>query len=132
MKVVISDPKTGKTYQTDVAKEQEAGLVGLKIGDLVEGAIVGANAYKLQITGGSDKEGFPMRRDVSGPRRIRALLSSGTGIQTSRKGERRIKSVRGNTISENIMQLNTKVTEYGEKSLDELFPLKQKEGKTNV
>lgn len=128
MKLVISDPKTGKSYQAEVPKEKEGALIGRKIGDSIEGAIVGADGYKLQITGGSDSTGVPMRKDIPGGRRIYAILSSGPGIRTRRKGERRRKSVRGNTIVEETVQINTKVVEYGSKPLDELFP-KEKEKK---
>lgn len=129
MKVVISDPKTGRSYQTEIAKDKETALVGLKIGDPLDGGAVGAAGYKLQITGGSDKDGFPMRKDLRGGRKARLLLSGGVGFRAKRKGERRKKSVRGNLITDQMVQINTKVTEAGEKKLEELFPPKPKEEK---
>jgi len=129
MKVVISDPKTGRSYQTEIAKDKEAALVGLKLGDALDGGAVGAGGYKLQITGGSDKDGFPMRRDLRGGRKARLLLSGGVGFRAKRKGERRKKSVRGNLITDQMVQINTKVAEAGEKKLEELFPPKPKEEK---
>jgi small subunit ribosomal protein S6e len=129
MKVVISDPKTGRSYQTEIGKDKETAIVGLKLGDPLDGGAVGAGGYKLQITGGSDKDGFPMRKDLRGGRKARLLLSSGVGFRAKRKGERRKKSVRGNLITDQMVQINTKVVEAGEKKLEELFPPKPKEEK---
>jgi len=129
MKLVVSDPKTGKTYQTEIQKDKETALIGLKIGDAFDGGLAGASGYKLMVTGGSDKEGFPMRKDVRGSRRKGIFISSGTGIKHGESGERKKKAVRGNTISDQTMQVNTKVVEYGEKKLEELFPSKKKEEK---
>jgi len=129
MKVVISDPKTGKSYQTEIGKEKETSLAGLKVGDPLDGGAVGAGGYKLKITGGSDKDGFPMRKDLRGGRKARLLLSSGVGFRPKLKGERRKKSLRGNLITDQIAQINTVVIEAGEKKLEELFPPKPKEEK---
>ena len=129
MKIVMSDPKTGKTYQAEIPKEKEGSLTGMKVGDTVEGGIAGAPGYKLQITGGSDKDGVPIRPDVAGSRRKKSILSSGPGIRVKEKGERRRKAVRGNVITGEIVQLNTKVIEAGEKKLEEIFPPKAKEEK---
>ena len=122
MKLVISDPKTGKSYGAEVPKDREASLLGKKIGDKAEGGAFGAEGYELQITGGSDLAGFPMRSDVSGPRRAGVILSSGPGFHGSGKGTREKRNVRGNIISDQIVQVNAKVTQPGSKGLDELFP----------
>lgn len=124
MKLVISD-KDGKSYQADVPKERERAFVGLRIGDVFD-AGASAPGYKLRINGGSDGDGTPMRRDVKGARRVRALLSSGAGFRGTRAGERRIKKVRGDTVTEAIVQLNASVAEAGAKPLAELFPAKPK------
>ena len=129
MKLVVSDPKTGRTYQAEIAKDKESALIGLKIGDAVDGGAVGAPGYKLMITGGSDKDGFPMRKDVKGSRRKHLLISSGTGMIPKSEGERRKKAVRGSVISDQIMQVNSKIVEYGEKKLEEIFPAVKKEEK---
>ncbi|AEF96909.1 30S ribosomal protein S6e [Methanotorris igneus] len=119
-KVVVADPKEGKCYQVEV--ETDA-LIGKKIGDVIDGKIVGLEGYKLQITGGSDYCGFPMRPDVHGSGRVRILLSKGPGFRPKEKGERRRKTVRGNTISSDIVQVNTKIVEYGDKPVAELLGL---------
>ncbi|MHA1469026.1 MAG: S6e family ribosomal protein, partial [Candidatus Asgardarchaeia archaeon] len=74
----------------------------------------GVSGVKLQITGGSDIAGFPMRADIEGPIKKYILLSGGVGFRPRRKGERRRKLVRGNTISEDIVQINMKII-YPEK-----------------
>ena len=122
MKLVISDSKTGKSYGVEVPKDKDAVLIGKKIGDKLEGGAFGAEGYELIITGGSDLAGFPMSRDVSGARRVGVILSNGTGFTKHAKGERAKRNVRGNLISDQIMQINAKVVTAGPKSLEELFP----------
>ena len=125
MKMVIGDPKTGKTYQVDVPSEKEVLLYGKKIGDEIEGDVVGLGGYVFVITGGSDKSGFPMRKDVHGSRKIKTILSGGVGFNPTRKGERRKKTVRGNTVSAEIAQLNVKVVKDGASSLEEMLGKKE-------
>lgn len=117
----ISDPETGKTYKVEVKDPQARRLVGLKIGDTFDGGVVGLPGYELQVTGGTDKDGFPMRPDISGPGRHDVLLASGPGFRPKRRGERRRKKVRGNTISEAIVQVNTKIVRRGQKPVEELL-----------
>jgi small subunit ribosomal protein S6e len=124
-KLVISEGE--KTHQIEVEQTQSKRLIGLKIGEEIEASIVGLAGYKLKITGGSDKNGFPMKKDVDGPRRIKSLLSGGLGFKPKRDGQRRRKTVRGNTVSDDIVQINTIVTEKGAKSIDELLGSKEAE-----
>lgn len=123
-KLVVSDPKTRKTYQKEISKG-ESGLFGRKIGDTMKGDLLGLKGYELKITGGSDKQGFPMRPDMKGVGRKRSLLTGRPGFHPSRQGEKKRKSVRGNTISEEIVQVNTKVIKEGGKKLEELFGKKE-------
>lgn len=118
-KLVISEGE--KSHQIEVKDTQSKKLIGLKIGEEIEASIVGLTGYKLKITGGSDKNGFPMKKDVDGPRRIKSLLSGGLGFEPGRDGQRRRKTIRGNTVSDDIVQINTIVTEKGAKSIDELL-----------
>lgn len=122
MKIVISDTKTGKSYSLELPKNKESEFIGKKIGEKIEGGAVGADGYTLEITGGSDTAGFPMRKDVTGPRRVGVILSSGTGITPQGKGVRAKRNVRGNLISDQIMQINVKVLTAGAKPLEEIFP----------
>lgn len=125
-KVVISDPKAKKAYQKEVDQKQ-SGFIGKKIGEHISGDFIGLTGYKLEIRGGSDKQGFPMRADVDGTSRKKLLLAYPPGYHTKIKGKRKRKSVRGNSIAEHISQVNVKITEYGAKSVEELLGIKKKE-----
>ncbi len=120
-KAVISDPKTGKTYTRTIAGHYASALIGKKIGDDVDGLFVSLPGYKLRITGGSDKDGFPMRRDIPGPKRRFVLVSGGTGFHPKRRGLRQRKNLRGNTVSAEILQLNLKISQRGPKSIEDAF-----------
>lgn len=118
MKITVGDSE-GTTHQIEI--EDSSKLVGNKIGDTIDGGIAGLEGYKLEITGGSDKQGFPMRKSIEGTGRQKIMLEEGTGIQEDEDGVRRRKSVRGNTVSQEIEQLNTTVVEEGSKSVEELL-----------
>ncbi len=126
-RLVVSDPEEGKAYQIEPEDSQLRKLVGLRIGDKINGEDVGLPGYELKITGGSDEEGFAMRPDVRGEGRTRALLSSGTGYKPKRNGERKRKTVRGNRVSEKIAQLNTKIVKKGKESIEEIIGLETEE-----
>ena len=85
---------------------------------------MGLDGYELQITGGSDKEGFPMRNDIKGISRKKIVVTKGIGFH-ARKGLRRRKLIRGNTISTETAQINFKVVKAGHKHLAEIFPKKE-------
>jgi small subunit ribosomal protein S6e len=74
------------------------------------------SGYKLKITGGSDKDGFPMRPNIHGGVRVGAILSDGVGFHPSQGGERRRKTLRGNVITDAIVQINMKIVEKPKKS----------------
>jgi len=126
MKVVIADPKQGKCYQIEVDSTRSKPFFGVRIGNEFDGSLVGLTGFKLQVTGGTDKDGFPMRRDLHGMERKRILLSGGTGFVPEAKGERMKKTIRGNTISEDIAQLNVKVLTYGVKGIPETLGIPEK------
>ncbi|RLI28329.1 MAG: 30S ribosomal protein S6e [Candidatus Hecatellales archaeon] len=110
-KLVVSDPKTGRSRNFEVEGPRAVPLIGKRIGETVDGSIIDLPGVKLQITGGTDKDGFPMRWDVHGGVKTRVILSRGPGFHPKREGERRRKTVRGDTITEDIMQVNLKVVE---------------------
>jgi len=128
-KFVISEPETRKSYQLEVDQAKAIALVGKKIGDEFTGDLIGLVGYSLKITGGSDKDGFPMHPSVKGPGRKRVLLSSAPGFHPKIKGQRKRKTVRGDAISDAIAQINVKVIKKGEKPLEQLVPVKPKEKK---
>jgi small subunit ribosomal protein S6e len=126
MRLVISDPKTGKSYQNELPKEQEGAIAGKRIGEQIDGGVVGAAGYSLELTGGSDGSGFPMKVDVPGNRKMASLVTKGIGFFSKRKGERRRKMVRGNNYTQDIVQVNAKVVKPGSVTLEELFGKKDK------
>lgn len=125
-RAVVSDPKDGKSYQVPVSGHHANSLIGKKIGDIVDGIFVGLPGYKLEITGGSDKDGFPMRSDLPGPRRKKLLVSKSVGFNAQEGGLRKRKNMRGNTISPDTLQINLKVTQHGMKPVGDLVKKEEK------
>jgi small subunit ribosomal protein S6e len=120
-KVIVSDPETGTSKVVELEESRATPLIGRKIGEVIDGAIVDLPAHKLKIAGGSDKDGVPMRPSVHGGVRRNIVLSGGVGFNPHNSGERRRKAVRGNVITDEIVQVNTKIVEK---------PKKPKEDKT--
>jgi small subunit ribosomal protein S6e len=110
-KIIVSDPQNGTSKIVELEEARAAPLIGRKIGESLDGAVVDLPAHKVQITGGSDKDGAPMRGNVHGGVRRNVILSSGPGFKPKKKGERRRKTVRGDVITEDIVQVNMKITE---------------------
>ena len=135
-KIVLSDPETGKAQKIELEGTKAAPLIGRRIGDIMDGTILGLSGYKIQITGGTDKDGFPIRPDIHGGVRTKVIVSSGPGFKPKRKGERRRKMLRGNIITEEIVQINMKilekpkVKEKKEKKEEEAKPSEEKEPKS--
>ena len=75
----------------------------------------------MEITGGSDRNGTPAKRNLPVAGRRKLLLSKGTGFKPVREGQRRRKSIRGNEITSDFVQVNARVTAYGERPLADIF-----------
>ena len=120
-KTIVNDVKTGKSYNVAVSGHHANSLIGKNIGEVVDGIFVGLPGYKLKITGGSDGNGTPMRKDLPGGSRRKLLLTDGLGFRKTRDGERRRVAVRGATITADIVQINMAIAEYGPKSVEESF-----------
>jgi len=117
MKYVVST-KSGKAYS---ATSEDVLFVGKKIGDTVKLDEIGLTGFEATITGGSDKQGFPMNNSVSGGMRKKIFANSGVGVTTKQKGERRRVSIRGNSISDEISQVNLKVTKEGSITIESVL-----------
>ena len=117
-KVIVSDPETGTSKVVELEGARAAPLIGRKIGETIEGAIVDSPAHKVQIVGGSDKDGVPMRPSVHGGVRRNVVLSGGVGFNPHNKGERKRKAVRGNVVTDEIVQVNAKIVEKPKKSAE--------------
>jgi small subunit ribosomal protein S6e len=120
---VINEPKTRKSFQVD---KEAPSIIGLKVGDNFDGSMLGLGGFSLQICGGSDKEGFPMRPEIPGSNRKKVLLSDAPGFHPTKEGQRKRKYVRGNQISDSIFQVNCKITE-GEGDVGTMLGVKPKE-----
>jgi len=104
-KIVVSDPKTGKSEVLEAKDAMAQLFLGRRIGDTLDLSAVG-QSYKVKITGGSDKAGFPMRADILGGGKRYVLLTEGVGFRNSVEGEKRRKLVRGGLVTEEVYQLN--------------------------
>ena len=122
LKVVVSDPKTGRAYNVDAGTGAAGAIVGKNIGDEVDAGPLGLAGYKIMITGGSDQTGTPARKSLPGAGRKKLLLAEGVGFHAKMEGERRRKLIRAHQVTPEFVQVNARVTAYGEKTLDELFP----------
>ncbi len=120
-KIVLSDAKTGRAYNVDVSGGAAGGLVGKKIGDDIDAGVFGLAGYRMELTGASDRNGTPARRNLPFAGRRRLLLATGVGFKPVMDGQRKRKSIRGNEITADFVQINAKVTQYGEKPLEEIF-----------
>jgi len=105
-KLTVSDVK-GKSITKELKDSDANKLLGLQLGNETDASIVGLQG-KLKLTGGSDKSGVPMRNDIHGSARKYILLSKGVGLQAAEIGQRVRKLMRGNTVSEEIYQINCK------------------------
>ncbi|MCX9012241.1 MAG: 30S ribosomal protein S6e [Candidatus Methanoperedens sp.] len=129
-RVVVSDSKTAQAYQVAVTGTAANKFIGKSIGDIITGDIVGLAGYTIKVTGGTDKDGFPMRPDLTGPGRRKILVAGGVGYHPKAEGVRRRKSMRGREISSDTAQINAVIVEYGQKPLSEVFPKKEASEKT--
>ena len=131
-KLVINDVKKGRSYQKVVTGVESDVFKGLKIGSKLKGDSFGLKGYELEVRGGSDSAGFPMRFDVDGILRRKPYVSRGPGVRGLKKGEKTRKTMAGNTLTENIKQINLKVIMYGSKSIEEIFGVKTEEAKVEA
>ncbi len=116
---IISDPSAGTSQRVEIEDAQLRPLVGTRIGQTIDGSIAGMQGYKLKFTGGTDKDGIPMRPDVHGSAKAHIVLSGGVGYKPKNEGEKKRKVVRGNTISSEITFLNFSVAEAPKKKKKE-------------
>jgi len=110
-KVIVSDPQTGTSKVIELEEARASPFIGKKLGETIDGAVVDLPAHKIQLKGGSDSDGVPMRSNVHGGVRRAVVLSGGTGYKATRKGGRKRKTVRGEVITDEIVQINVKIVE---------------------
>jgi len=121
MKLNIANPATGqqkliniedeRRYRIFYDKRMSQEVPGDSLGDEFKG-------YIFRITGGNDKQGFPMKQGVLLPHRVRLLLSKGHSCyHEKRDGERKRKSVRGCIVGPDIAVLALIVVKQGEEGI---------------
>ncbi len=112
--LIVSDPKSKTSKAASLEGTKAQALVGKSIGEEIDGKLLGVGNVKLRITGGTDKDGVPMRFDIQGAARKRAILSGGVGFKPSDSGERQRKLLRGRVISDETLQINSVIVSGAE------------------
>uniref|UniRef100_A0A0B6YBR1 40S ribosomal protein S6 n=1 Tax=Arion vulgaris TaxID=1028688 RepID=A0A0B6YBR1_9EUPU len=121
MKLNISFPATGcqKLIEVDDEKKlrpfydkrMSAEVSADNLGDEWKG-------YIVRISGGNDKQGFPMKQGVLTTGRVRLLLSKGHSCYRPRRtGERKRKSVRGCIVDSTLSVLALVIIKKGEQEI---------------
>lgn len=121
-KVNVSFKEFTKKYELD-----NEDLVGTLIGDKVKGDQISPEleGYELELRGTSDKAGFPGFKEHKGPNLRRVILKRGKGMRDKREGIRIRKTIRGNEVSLDTVQLNFQVTKEGKTKASEIFKKKE-------
>ncbi len=121
-KANVSYKEITKKYEVD-----NEDLVGVLIGDKIDGDKISAEleGYQLELKGTSDKAGFPGFADQKGPNLRKVLLKRGKGMKDKREGVRIRKTLRGNEVSLDTVQLNLQVVKEGKAKAAELFKKKE-------
>jgi small subunit ribosomal protein S6e len=121
MKLNIAFPAAGSQKLIDVDDERKLRVFyDKRIAQEVDGDALGDQfkGYIFKITGGNDKQGFPMKQGVLVNHRVRLLLDKDTGFfRPSRTGERRRKSVRGCIVGPDLAVLNLVVLKKGSEEI---------------
>jgi len=124
MKLNISYPPTGaqkcieiedeKKLRAFYDKRMSQEVLGEDVGDQFKG-------YIFKITGGNDKQGFPMKQGVLTNTRVRLLLREGTTCYRPRRnGERKRKSIRGCIVGADISVVHLVIVKKGDEEVEGL------------
>ena len=105
--LIVSDTKSRISRATSLEGPRAQALVGKSIGEEVDGKLLGIGNLRLKITGGTDKDGIPMRFDLQGGAKKKAVLAGGVGYRPTNKGQRVRRLLRGRTVTEDTMQINS-------------------------
>jgi small subunit ribosomal protein S6e len=127
-KLVIGDSKTKRAFKAELKSPDADQLLGKKIGDVFRGELIGLTGFEFQITGGTDKAGFAMYKNLDGIGRRRLLLKGPPSYHVPKKfkGKQEKKTVRANTIGTDVVQVNCKITKWGETDLMKHFNVIEK------
>ncbi|MCJ1372859.1 40S ribosomal protein S6 [Loxospora ochrophaea] len=118
MKLNISYPANGSQKLIEIDDERKLRVfMERRMGQEVPGDSVGDEfkGYVFRITGGNDKQGFPMKQGIMHPTRVRLLLSTGHSCYRPRRtGERKRKSVRGCIVGMDLSVLALAIVKQGD------------------
>eukprot|EP00088_Acartia_fossae_P061208 TRINITY_DN73484_c0_g1_i1.p1 TRINITY_DN73484_c0_g1~~TRINITY_DN73484_c0_g1_i1.p1 ORF type:complete len:308 (-),score=28.66 TRINITY_DN73484_c0_g1_i1:42-965(-) len=121
MKLNIANPARGTEKCVEIDDERKLRIFYDKtIGAEVEVDALGDEfkGYVMRITGGNDKQGFPMMQGVLIRHRVKLLLSKRHMCYRPRRdGERRRKSVRGAIVGPDLAALNMIIVTQGDNDL---------------
>merc|ERR1712173_62922 len=117
MKINVAYPATGCQKLFEINDEIKVRpFYEKRMGQEVDAATLGDEwaGYVFRITGGNDKQGFPMKQGVLTQGRVRLLLSKGHSCYRPRKtGERKRKSVRGCIVDGQLSVLSVSIVRRG-------------------
>jgi len=121
MKLNIAYPANGSQKLIEIDDERRVRVFyDKRMGQEVPGDSVGDEfkGYIFKITGGNDKQGFPMKQGIMHPTRVRLLLSAGHSCYRPRRtGERKRKSVRGCIVGPDLAVLSLAVVKQGDSDI---------------
>jgi len=121
MKLNISYPANGSQKLLEVEDERKLRVfMEKRMGNEVPADSLGDEwkGYIFRITGGNDKQGFPMKQGVMLPTRVRLLLSDGHSCYRPRRtGERKRKSVRGCIVAQDLSVLALAIVKQGDSDI---------------
>merc|ERR1712060_728204 len=124
MKLCISNPATSQHKVIEIEDEKKVlPFYDRRMGQVVSGDSLGDEwkGYQFKITGGNDKEGFPMLQGVLVKHRVRLLMKPGMKCyRPRRKGIMKKKSVRGCIVAGDISKLDLAVYEQGDNHIEGL------------
>lgn len=119
--VDVADPEDGATYQFEIEGQTANRFIGREIGEEVDAGSLGLDGYTVEVTGGSDNAGRPMRPDVTGSDLKPLLLTGGVGFEPTVDGERKRVTVRGREIGSDTRQINAQIVGRGSQDVTELL-----------
>eukprot|EP00915_Cephaloidophora_sp_WS-2016_P004712 GHVH01006291.1.p1 GENE.GHVH01006291.1~~GHVH01006291.1.p1 ORF type:complete len:226 (+),score=43.91 GHVH01006291.1:26-703(+) len=130
MKLCISNPATAQHKVFEIEDEKNiASFYDKRMGQVVKADCIGPEfkGYELKITGGNDKQGFPMLQGVLVKHRVKLLMKAGMKCyRPRRRGQLKRKSVRGCIVSGDMSKLDLVIASKGADDIegltDEVIP----------
>jgi len=123
VKINIAYPKNGSQKVLDIDERKLSAFWERRLGTEIAGAAFNEDfkGYVFKITGGNDKEGFPMVQGIMTNQRVRLMLAKGAKYyRPRRQGERKRKSVRGCIVDRDMSVINLVVLKEGAKPIEGL------------